>query len=139
MSGIDLHVHSTASDGWYAPRDVVRRAAERGLRVIALVDHDTLDGLEEARAAGAEHGVRVVPGCEFSVAAPWGEVHVLGYFLSATARVVSAFLEVQRAQRRERAEEIVDRLRGLGSGVALDHVLAEVGDGAVGRPHVARA
>lgn len=117
----------------------MRRAAERGLTTIALVDHDTLDGLAEAEAAGTEHGVRVVAGCEFSVAAPWGELHLLGYFLSRTSGAVSAFLDAQRTQRLARAERIIERLRRLGSRLALGHVLDEAAGGAVGRPHVARA
>lgn len=117
----------------------MRRAAQRGLTTIALVDHDTLGGLAEAEGAGAERGVRVVTGCEFSVAAPWGELHLLGYFLSRTSGAVSTFLDAQRTKRLERAEQIVDRLRRLGSRLALRHVLDEADGGAVGRPHVARA
>ena len=78
---IDLHVHSTASDGSLAPEAVVKRARAAGLTAIALTDHDTLGGIPEALAAGERFGVRVIGGCEFSAAAPWGEMHVLGYFL----------------------------------------------------------
>src|SRR5512146_2527796 len=75
---VDLHLHSTASDGELAPAEVVARARAAGLAAMALTDHDTLAGLPEARTAGARLGVRVVAGCEFSTAAPWGEMHVLG-------------------------------------------------------------
>ncbi|PYO81582.1 MAG: hypothetical protein DMD65_11780, partial [Gemmatimonadetes bacterium] len=77
---VDLHCHSTASDGEYAPAEVVRRARAAGLAAIALTDHDTTDGVPEAEREGATLGVRVVSGCEFSVKAPWGELHLLGYF-----------------------------------------------------------
>src|SRR5690606_8889804 len=78
---IDLHCHSTASDGLLPPARVVEAASAAGLTAIALTDHDTTAGLAAARAAGARLGVRVIGGCEFSVAAPWGEMHLLGYFL----------------------------------------------------------
>jgi predicted metal-dependent phosphoesterase TrpH len=136
---IDLHVHSAASDGEHAPEEVVRRAAAVGLTVIALTDHDTLDGVAEAVHAGARHGVRVIGGCEFSVQAPWGEMHLLGYFLPAGDGPVEAFLEHQRNHRKERAARIVERLNGLGVELGAGDVLDAAGGGAVGRPHVARA
>src|SRR5690606_33644490 len=77
----DLHPHSTASDGTLAPSEVVRLAAAAGLHTIALTDHDTLGGVGEATRAGAVLGIRVIPGCEFSVRGDWGELHLLGYFL----------------------------------------------------------
>jgi len=135
---IDLHVHSTASDGELAPAGVVRHAADCGLQTIALTDHDTLDGVAEAADEGAKLGVRVVPGCEFSVGASWGEMHLLGYFLPTDNADLAEFLEVQRDMRLERARRIVDKLRRLGQKVTLDEVLAESVHGAVGRPHVAR-
>ena len=78
---VDLHCHSTASDGEYAPAEVARRAKAAGLAAIALTDHDTTAGVPEATRAAESLGVRVVPGCEFSVKAPWGELHLLAYFL----------------------------------------------------------
>lgn len=137
MAGIDLHVHSTASDGQYSPTDVVRRAEACGLSVIALADHDTLDGLEEAVAAA--DSIRVIPACEFSVAAPWGEMHLLGYLLPPDATDINDFLAEQRGKRRHRAERMVGRLKGLGSDVTMDDVLRIADGAAVGRPHVARA
>jgi predicted metal-dependent phosphoesterase TrpH len=136
---IDLHVHSTASDGELAPAGVVRHASTIGIATIALTDHDTLEGVAEATSAGAELAVRVIPGCEFSVAASWGEMHLLGYFLPVQEPDLTAFLEDQRAKRLVRARRMVNRLRGLGQKVTLDDVLAEAMHGAVGRPHVARA
>jgi predicted metal-dependent phosphoesterase TrpH len=138
-STIDLHVHSTASDGSLAPDAVVKRAHAAGLTAIALTDHDTLGGIPEAVAAGHRLGVRVVAGCEFSAAAPWGEMHVLGYFLPDHSPDLDTFLEQCRADRVRRAEAMVGLLQRLGIGLSFEHVLHESGTGAVGRPHVARA
>lgn len=118
---------------------MARRARAAGLAAIALTDHDTTDGVAEAARAGAAHGVRVVPGCEFSVRAPWGELHLLGYFLEPGHAQLEAFLRETRAARRRRAEQMVGRLRQLGVGIELGDVTTQAGDGAVGRPHVARA
>jgi 3',5'-nucleoside bisphosphate phosphatase len=136
---IDLHVHSTASDGSLSPGGVVKRAAGAGLRAIALTDHDTLAGIPEALAAGEQYGVRVVGGCEFSAAAPWGEMHVLGYFLPPDSPQLDAFLERCRADRVRRAQEMVQHLQRLGVDLSFESVLQESAGGAVGRPHVARA
>ena len=134
-----MHCHSTASDGEFAPAEVARRAGAAGLAAIALTDHDTTDGVAAAACEGAALGVRVVPGCEFSVAAPWGELHLLGYFLSPEDERLQAFLRTTRDARRRRGEQIVAKLRQLGVPIALADVEAQAGDGAVGRPHVARA
>lgn len=136
---IDLHCHSTASDGILAPAEVVQVAAEVGLATIALTDHDTLAGLEEATRAGDALGVRVIGGCEFSVQAPWGEMHLLGYFLSPHDPEIEAFLVEARADRERRARGMVSRLTGLGLAITSDDVLRESDGGAIGRPHVARA
>lgn len=136
---MDLHTHSTASDGSLAPGAVVASAREAGLAAIALTDHDSVAGIAEAVEAGAEAGVRVVAGCEFSVAAPWGEMHVLGYFLPVGDEVVEGFLDRCRADRLRRAGVMCGRLRDIGLDVTLEAVLEEAAGGAVGRPHVARA
>lgn len=136
---IDLHVHSTASDGSLAPEVVVARAIAAGLGAIALTDHDTVAGVPAAIAAGDQLGLRVIGGCEFSAAAPWGEMHVLGYFLPSESPLLEAFLERCRADRIRRGREMVTRLRGLGVDLQFDDVLLQSRGGAVGRPHVARA
>jgi predicted metal-dependent phosphoesterase TrpH len=138
-STVDLHVHSTASDGSLPPEMVVRRAVSAGLGAIALTDHDTLGGGPAATAAGAELGIRVVVGCEFSAAAPWGEMHVLGYFLPPQDATLETFLARCRTDRVRRGREMVARLQALGVTLEFDHVLHEAQGGAVGRPHVARA
>lgn len=108
---IDLHLHSTASDGAHEPAEVVRRVAAAGLTAMALTDHDTVAGVPEAVAEGARLGVRVVSGCEFSVAAPWGEMHVLGYYLPTGHSEVEVFLDRCRGHRLTRAGKIVAALQ----------------------------
>ncbi len=136
---VDLHCHSTASDGEYAPAEVVRRATAAGVGVLALTDHDTLAGLPEAMAEGERNGLRIVAGCEFSVKAPWGELHLLAYFLPAQDSRLETFLGDTRAARKRRGEEMVARLRKLGITIEEQHVTAQAAGGVVGRPHVARA
>lgn len=136
---VDLHLHSTASDGNLEPGDVVTHAARAGLSAIALTDHDTLGGVAAAEAAGQKLGVRVIGGCEFSCAAPWGEMHVLGYFLPPTSAALDAFLAGCRADRVRRARAMVDKLQRLGIDLTFDDVQHASGGGAMGRPHVARA
>ena len=115
------------------------RAAALGLAAIALTDHDSVGGVAEARAAGVRLGVRVIGGCEFSVAAPWGEMHLLSYFLDADSPGLEQFLADTRARRESRAAEIVSRLNAMGVAITVDDVMTESGGGAVGRPHVGRA
>jgi predicted metal-dependent phosphoesterase TrpH len=136
---VDLHLHSTASDGALPPPEVVARAASLGLRAVALTDHDTLDGLPPASQAGEQLGVRVVSGCEFSVAAAWGEMHLLGYFLPVGWEPLEQFLSRCRGDRERRGDEMVRRLNRLGVALTVDEVLLEAQGGAIGRPHVARA
>ncbi len=136
---IDLHVHSTASDGLHPPAEVVRRAHATGLAAIALTDHDTLAGVPEAQAEGESLGLRVVSGCEFSTAAPWGgEMHVLGYFLPADDPDLARFLQRCREHRVTRAGRMVEALQAWGVDVSLAEVEREARGAAIGRPHVAR-
>lgn len=135
---VDLHCHSTASDGEYPPAEVARRAQAAGLTAIALTDHDTTAGVSEARRAAESLAVRVVSGCEFSVKAPWGELHLLGYFLPPGHPRLEAFLAGTRAARQRRAEQIVGHLRRLGVAIELADVERAASGGALGRPHVAR-
>ncbi len=115
------------------------RAREAGLAAIALTDHDTLNGLPEAIAAGERLGVRVIGGCEFSVRVAWGEMHLLGYFLDPGDAAIEQFLGVARNGRVERACRMVEHLRAWGVEISEEDVMAEAGNAAVGRPHVARA
>lgn len=135
---VDLHAHSTASDGSRPPADVVREAKKAGLAAIALTDHDTIDGIPEAVATGREIGVRVVPGVELSAVEGDVETHILGLHLSDTREMESRLVAL-REMRRTRAERIVKRLNELGVRIEFASVLEQSAGGAIGRPHVARA
>jgi predicted metal-dependent phosphoesterase TrpH len=135
---VDLHMHSTASDGGVLPRDVVIAAAAAGLTAIALTDHDTIDGVAEARQAGDERGIEVIAGVELSAFEDERETHLLGLHLSDLAAIEGP-LATFRSARRIRAERIVATLNDLGVPVTLDAVMTEAGTGAIGRPHIARA
>jgi predicted metal-dependent phosphoesterase TrpH len=135
---VDLHAHSTASDGSRAPAEVVREAKRIGLVAIALTDHDTVAGIAEATAMAEELGVRVVPGVELSAVEGDVETHILGLHLSDT-RELEAKLVALREMRRTRAERMVQRLNELGVRIDFASVLEQAAGGAIGRPHVARA
>jgi 3',5'-nucleoside bisphosphate phosphatase len=135
---IDLHTHSTASDGSRSPGDVVREAKRLGLVAMAITDHDTLDGLAEAQAVGNELGVRIVPGIELSAVEDDVETHVLGLHLSDTSELAGSLTSL-RNMRLGRAERIVARLNDIGVRITFEDVLREAAGGAVGRPHIARA
>ena len=135
---IDLHCHSTASDGDHSPAELVRVAAARGVRVLALTDHDTMGGVAEARAEGERAGVRVVAGVEISVRVPRGSMHMLGYFPGDPPGALMEHFAGAARRRRDRAGAIVARLAELGAPVDLDDVVARA-PGNVGRPHIADA
>ncbi|MGE5592258.1 MAG: PHP domain-containing protein [Betaproteobacteria bacterium] len=137
--GIDLHVHSTASDGRYSPREVVRLAFERGVKTVALTDHDTVDGLREAESAGAECGVRVIPGVELSTDMEEAEVHVLGYHVDPSSVCFLETLRVLREGRLARARRILEKLDKLGISISLPYVLSLGKEGFVGRSQIFRA
>jgi predicted metal-dependent phosphoesterase TrpH len=135
---VDLHSHSTASDGARAPRDVVLEAKRVGLAALALTDHDTLGGIAEATATGAEVGMRVIAGVELSAVEGESETHILGLHLS-DPRPIETSLSALRDMRHSRAERIVIRLNELGVRLEFSAVLEQAAGGAIGRPHVARA
>ena len=135
---VDLHSHSTASDGAFAPALVVELAHKAGLSAIALTDHDTLAGVAAAREKAALLGVRVVAGVELSVIDGEREVHLLGLHI-ARVDMLEGELAAIREARRARAVAIVAKLNALGVPITEDLVWTEAGDGAVGRPHIAKA
>ncbi|MFH1775381.1 MAG: PHP domain-containing protein [Chloroflexota bacterium] len=140
MSQVDLHLHSTASDGRFSPEEIVRLAAGRGLTIIALADHDTADGIVPALAAAeAFPELRVIPAVEISTDIPSGEIHVLGYFIDLTDQELAASLKRFRHSREERAGGMVAKLRNLGIRIELERVREIAGAGSVGRPHLAQA
>lgn len=135
--GIDLHLHSTCSDGTFTPEEVVRRAAATGLSVISLTDHDSTSGLSAAQEEGRKLGVEVIPGVELSTLVDGKDLHILGYFVDDKHPELATSLEVYREERKRRAERMVKKLNSMGMALRFELVLAKAGDAAVGRPHVA--
>jgi hypothetical protein len=138
MAEIDLHTHSTASDGTLSPAELVREAKRCGLRALALTDHDTTNGLEEAIEAGRIEGVELIPGCELSVDYPRGQMHILGLWLPAHPEGVQHKLAYLRERRHSRNERIIAKLRKLGLDIDYAEVRDLAGEASVGRPHIAR-
>jgi predicted metal-dependent phosphoesterase TrpH len=136
---VDLHLHTTASDGTWSPTELVRAAAGKGVAVIAVTDHDTMDGVPEATAAGLLHGVEVLSGVEITTEVGPREFHLLGYFVRPEDEALQEQLALLKSARFERGREMVRRLNQLGVAVSFDEVLREAQGGALGRPHVARA
>ena len=140
MSSGDFHTHSTYSDGTLTPADLVDLAAARGVRVMALTDHDTLDGLPEAAAAAARHpGFLLIPGVELSCDVPRTEVHMVGLFVDPASPRLRAELERFRAGRVERGRKMTEALTRLGAPIEWARVQEIAGEASIGRPHVARA
>jgi predicted metal-dependent phosphoesterase TrpH len=134
---VDLHLHSTRSDGTDRPAAIVAAGAAAGLAAIALTDHDTLDGIAEAEEAAARHGIRLIPGTELSVDGDEGPFHLLVYHLSPRGGPLQNRLRDIRQGRHERNLRIVLALRNLGIEITYDEIAAEAVEGQVGRPHVA--
>jgi len=140
LAGVDLHLHSTASDGRFSPQELVRKAAQKGLTVIALADHDSVDGVAPAlEAARAYPGLEVIPSIEINTDVPQGEVHILGYFIDYTSQELRASLEGLRSSRIERARGMVKKLADLGVHITWERVAQIAGSGSIGRPHIAQA
>jgi predicted metal-dependent phosphoesterase TrpH len=138
-SGIDLHTHTTASDGLLSPAGLVELASQRGISVLGVTDHDTLAGLEDARRAAAEASIEFVPGVELSTTIPGPEIHILGYFVDPSDRSLRLLLDNLARDRVRRIERVISQLNEAGYPVRLDEVMAEAHGGSIGRPHVARA
>ncbi len=137
---VDLHSHTTASDGTLTPRELVRLAARHGVRVLAVTDHDSTGGVREAMdEARGLPPLEVVPGLEINCDVPGAEIHVLGYCLDWEAEWFQQFLGAQREERRQRVYRIAARLAELGVPIDPDDVFALVKEGSAGRPHVAQA
>ncbi|MGQ9687958.1 MAG: PHP domain-containing protein [Desulfobaccales bacterium] len=139
MGYVDLHTHSTASDGSFSPRELVRLARERGLEALALTDHDTVDGLAEALAAGEDFGLEVIPGVEISARHPTGSMHILGLFLDYHSGTLADRLAVLKQARQDRNPQIIAKLNKLGIPLTMEEVIRLSGGGQVGRPHIAQA
>lgn len=136
---IELHCHSTASDGDCTPTELVDRALALGITTLALTDHDSVDGLAEAMEAARDHSLRVIPGVELSCHFEGHEVHLLGYFFEHRDPDFLELLVTMRQERRGRIHAILAKLKGMGVELTFEAVEAEASGDAIGRPHVARA
>jgi len=140
VSKVDLHVHTTASDGRFTPAEVVHKAVENGLTIIAIADHDSVDGIAPAlMAAEAFPRLKVIPCVEISTDVPNGEVHILGYFIDYDNRDLQARLEKMRDSRRERAQGMIAKLKNLDIHIEWERVQEIAGTGSIARPHLAQA
>ena len=135
---VDLHLHTTASDGVLSPSTIVRYAKGKGLKAIAITDHDTIDGNAEALDAGAKLGLEVIPGVEISAQFDLGSMHILGFFIDIGNKGLKERLSLLQETRAKRNPKMVQKLRELGVEVSYDEVLHASGGGQVGRPHFAQ-
>ncbi|WP_027178230.1 PHP domain-containing protein [Maridesulfovibrio bastinii] len=138
MPGVDLHTHSTASDGTLTPSELVKAAKDAGLAAVALTDHDTVSGLPEALEAGKKYGIEVIPGCELSVSYDRGIMHIVGLWIDPYAPCLSEAFSRLVNSREIRNRELVEKLTAVGYPVTYEEVEA-LATGTLGRPHFARA
>ena len=137
---IDLHLHTTASDGTLTPSELVFRARDAGLAIISITDHDTTAGSDAARAVARDAGLQLIPGIEISAVADGRDVHVLGYFIDTASASLRAFLDRQREDRIRRVVGMRERLSALGCPIDVAPILAAAARGqSVGRPQIAAA
>jgi len=135
---VDLHLHTTASDGSLTPKQIVEHAARLNLETIAISDHDTVNGIDEALLAGNKLGIEVIPAVELSSKYDSRDMHVLGYFIDYKSDKLHLSLKFLRKARTQRAQEIVECLQEYGIDITFDEVIESAGKAAVGRPHIAR-
>jgi 3',5'-nucleoside bisphosphate phosphatase len=138
---IDLHLHTTASDGTQSPEELVRRVKEVGIRALSVTDHDTMESVPAAARAAAAHGLAFVPGIEITAVWEGRDVHVLGYFLDPGEPGLRDFLTGQQRERLERAREIARRLETMGAPIDIEAIVARPGGGprSIARPVLAQA
>ncbi|NOU09073.1 MAG: PHP domain-containing protein [Nitrospira sp.] len=139
MSRLDLHLHTTHSDGSCTPTEVVNMAHLAGVTALAITDHDIMSGVTEAITAGQQCGIEIIPGVEISSFTGNSELHVLGYFLDQQDPDLLARLKTLRDGRHRRNPQIIERLQTIGIDITYDEVRALAGSDSVGRPHIARA
>src|SRR6266496_895302 len=138
MPRIDLHTHTTASDGSLSPTDLVQLAKQQGVAALAITDHDSVQGLPEAIAAGALTGVAIIPGIEISCLYEEIELHILGYFINQDDPRLKEALTHYVSSREDRNPKIIERLRQLDCDLSYDEVKDFAGSATVGRPHIAQ-
>ncbi len=137
MGWVDLHLHTTASDGVLSPSEIVRYAREQGLQAVAITDHDTIDGNAEALDEGAKLGLEVISGVEISAQFDLGSMHILGFFIDIGNTALKERLALLQETRAQRNPKMVEKLRKLGVDLTYDEILHASGGGQVGRPHFA--
>ncbi|MCR5763936.1 MAG: PHP domain-containing protein [Treponema sp.] len=135
---IDLHSHSTASDGTFTPRELVKYAAEKKLKVLALTDHDTTDGLMEAQQEAKVQGITFVPGIEINIAWPTGEFHLLGLGLKKVSQELKDTIEFLKDGRIQRNVQMIEKLRQEGIDITLEELQQRFNANTLGRPHFAQ-
>lgn len=138
MSRLDLHLHTTHSDGSCTPTEVVNMAHRAAVTALAITDHDITTGIAEAIAVGQQCGIEIIPGVEISSLAGSSEVHILGYFLDWQDFDLLERLKTLRDARHRRNPQIIERLQTLGIGITYDEVRSLAGTDSIGRPHIAR-
>ena len=136
---IDLHAHTTASDGTMSPNDLVILAKKHGIEAIAITDHDTVEGIPEALAAGEREGIEVIPGLELSVEHNPGSMHILGLFIDHENEQLNESLGEIQGSRATRNPKIIEKLNEFGLNVSMEEVEKISGGGQLGRPHIAAA
>ena len=137
---VDLHLHTRASDGTLTPEQMIDLCASRGLKVVAISDHDSTEGLPAALAAAREHaGLRVIPAIELSTDVPGSEIHILGYFIDTSDADFQRTLSRFREGRFDRGRGMVRRLNDMGYAITWERVREIAGDASIGRPHIASA
>lgn len=136
---IDLHTHSTASDGRLSPEELVAYGAAQGIEVLSLTDHDSVGGIDAAWSEAKQVGIEFIPGIELSTALSEGECHILGYFLDHSSPTLLRTLVRVQASRRERGRRMVEQLRALGVPVSWELVQEVAGEGTITRTHIAEA
>jgi len=134
---IDLHSHTTASDGTFSPKALVNLAKSEGIEAIAITDHDTIEGLPDALEEGKKNGIEVIPGVEISIDHQPGSMHVLGLFLDIKSIMLNENLAVLQKSRSSRNPQIIKKLNELGLPITMEEVQKISGGGQVGRPHIA--
>ena len=135
---VDLHTHSTASDGTFSPTELVAEAYKAGISVLALTDHDTVSGVEEAKQAGNRYGVRIIPGIEISVEWYPGELHLLGFGLETENDVLLDLVQYAQRKRQERNRKIIEKFNAEGIPIDMEKLSLIAGGDVVGRPHFAK-
>lgn len=136
---IDLHIHTTFSDGTYSPTDIIKNAFAKNLKTVAITDHDTIDGLEEGRKEAKKFNLNFINGIELSTDLNGREVHILGYFINDKDEVFKRRLKHLKDERINRTKMVLDKLNSLGIEISLEDVMAEVTSNLVSRTHIATA